>query len=133
MNSALRIAALTLMVIVVIAGGYMVLTLPKTTVDFDVVFTVGADRKMQEFEVPLLHDGVQVEVTINSGSALWNAKIVDLTGKEIWSHSTAQGDQTTYRSEWLSLPSGQYTFTFGTIGLGELQANIKVGSKGGFW
>ena len=133
MNSALKIAAVILIVVVVIAGGYIALTLPKTTVDFDVAFTVGADSKLQEFEVPLLHDKVQVEVAINSGSALWNAKIVDLTGKEIWSHSTAQGDQTTYRSEWLSLPSGQYNFTFGTLGLGELQANIKVSSKGGFW
>ncbi len=133
MNYSLKIAALALIVVVAIAGGYMALTLPKTVVDFNVVFTIGADKKLQEFGVPLFHDKVQVEVTISSGSALWNAKIADLNGKEIWSHSTAQGDQTTYRSEWFSLPSGKYNFTFGTIGLGGLQANIKVGSKGGIW
>jgi hypothetical protein len=131
--STLKIALLVIVFIVVISGVYMVITLPRNVVDLSVAFTLGADRKLQEFEVPLLHNKVQVEVAINSGSALWNAKIVESNGKEIWSHSAAQGGQTTYRSDWFSLPSGQYNFTFGTIGLGELQANIKVGSKGGFW
>jgi hypothetical protein len=129
----LKIASLVIVFIVVISGVYMVITLPRNVVDLSVAFTLGADRKLQEFEVPLLHNKVQVEVAINSGSALWNAKIVESNGKEVWSHSGAQGGQTTYRSDWFSLSSGTYNFTFGTIGLGELQANIFVGSKGGFW
>ena len=133
MVATMKIIAAAIIVVAAIAGFYSVLTLPKTAIDFNVVFTVGADRKLGAFEVPLLHDKVQVEVTIESGSALWTARIADSDGTEIWSHSAAQGDQTTYRSDWLSLPSGRYNFTFGTIGLGELEANTRVDSKGGFW
>lgn len=133
MVSTMKIIVATIIVVVAIASFYGALTFPKTAIDFNVVFTVGADRRLGEFEVPLLHDKVQVEVAIESGSALWTARITDSDGTEIWSHSTAQGGQTTYRSGWLSLPSGQYNFTFGTIGLGELEANMRVDSKGGFW
>ena len=133
MISTMKIATVAIIAVVLIASVYMALTLPTTVVDFNVAFAIGADRKVEEFEAPLLHDKVQVEVTIDSGSALWNAKITDSNGKEIWSHSMAQGDQTSYQSNWLSLLSGRYNFTFGTIGLGELQANIRVSSKGGFW
>ncbi len=133
MISTMKIAVAAIIAVVLIASVYVALTLPKTVIDFNVAFAIGAERKVEEFEVPLLQDKVQVEVIIGSGSALWNAKISDSNGKEVWSHSNAQGDQTSYRSSWLSLPSGRYNFTFGTIGFGELQANIRVASKGGFW
>lgn len=133
MASTTKIVAAVIIIVVAIAGVYAALTFPRTVVDFQVSFTVGADRQQKEFEVPLLHDKVQVEVTVNSGSALWRASIADADGDEIWSHSAAQGEQTTYSSDWTSLPSGGYNFTFGTVGGGGLQANIRVASKGGFW
>jgi hypothetical protein len=133
MVSTKKIVAAAIIIVTAIAFVYVAFTFPKAVIDFNVVFTVGADREMKEFEVSLLHDKVQVEVTVKSGSALWTARIADSKWKEIWSHSAAQGDQTTYRSDWLSLPSARYNFTFGTIGLGGLEANIIVASKGGFW
>ena len=133
MVSTMKIISATLIVVAVIAVFYGALTFPKAAIDFNVVFTVGADRKLGTFEVPFLHDKVQVEVNIESGSALWTARITDSNGTEVWSHTAVQGGQTTYRSDWTSIPSGRYNFTFGTIELGELEANIRVDSKGGFW
>jgi len=115
MTSTMKIVAV-IIVVTAIAGVYAALTFPRTVIDFDVIFTVGADRELGEFEVPLLHGKVQLEVTVKSGSALWTTRIADSSGKEIWSHNAVQGDQTTYRSDWLSLPSGRYNFTFGTMG-----------------
>jgi hypothetical protein len=132
MSFVAKIVAAAVIVIVAIAGFYAALTFPRAVVDFSVSFTVGADRELREFETPMLHNKLQVEITINSGSALWRASIADANGT-VWEHSAAQGDQTTYRSEWATLSSGRYNFTFGTIGIGELQANVKVTSKGGFW
>lgn len=133
MVSTLKVVAAVIIVIIAVTSVYATLTFSRDIVGFAVSFTIGADGEQTEFEVPLLHDKVQVEVTINSGSALWKATIANLDGDEIWSHRAAQGDLTTYRSNWISLPSGHYNFTFGTIGLGGLQANIRVFSKGGFW
>ncbi len=83
--------------------------------------------------MPILHDKTHAEVSISSGSALWGASLTDVNGSKIWEHAKAQGDQTVYNSDWLTLPSGSYNFTFGTIGIGELHASVRVTSKGGFW
>ncbi len=133
MVSTKKIIAVIIIAVVAIAGFYGAFTFPKTAIDFNVIFTVGADRKLGEFDVPLLHDKVQVIVNIENGSALWNARITNSNGTEIWSHGAAQGGQITYQSGWLSVPTGRNNFTFGTIGLGEMEANIRVDSKGGFW
>jgi len=131
-SSTLKIVAAIVIVVVVVVGAYAALTFPRAVVDFQVSFTMGVDRELKRFEVPALHDKAQVEVIINSGSALWRASIANANGI-IWQHSAAQGGQTTYRGDWIALPSGQYNFTFETIGFGELNANIRVTSKGGFW
>jgi hypothetical protein len=129
----------TLMVVVfiIIVGAastslYSLLTFPKSVVGFPVSFTIGADVERREFSVPILQEWVQVEVIVNSGNLLWTAKILrhdDI----LWSHNAHQGGQTTYRSEWIRLQSGNYNFTFATAGIGSLDAEIKVTSKGGFW
>ncbi len=80
----------------------------------------------------LLDDEVQVQVTVHSGAALWRAQI--RSGDQvIWTHSAAQGEQQSYNSGWISLPSGSYNFTFGTIGVSSLDATATVTSKGGVW
>ncbi|MGB9683657.1 MAG: hypothetical protein ACPL1Z_01850 [Candidatus Bathyarchaeales archaeon] len=126
------VLALTVMLIAVLAVAYFLVTYPRVLVDFTVSFTIGADSRRVEFEVPFLHDYVKVEVYVSSGNALWNAKI--LSGDEtLWSHSAQQSGQTTYSSEWIKLSSGRYNFTFATAGLGSLEAKVKLTSKGGFW
>jgi len=127
-----KIAAAVIIAVMMVAVAFSALTFPRVMLNFPVAFSVGFDSKQQEFEVPILHDKVQVSVTIASGTSLWRATIVDVNGEELWSHATAQGDQTTYHSEWVSLPNGRYNFTFSTIG-GALNAEISATSKGGFW
>lgn len=126
------VLALTVTLIMVLAVAYFLVTYPRVLVDFTVSFTIGADIKRVEFEVPFLHGYVRVEVYVQSGNALWNAKI--LSGDEVlWNHAASQGGQTTYSSEWIRLSSGRYNFTFATAGLGSLEAKVKLTSKGGFW
>lgn len=113
-------------------GTYAALTFPRNVVSFPVSFTIGADVENREFEVPALHEWVEVEVVVSSGTSLWTAKIL-MEDDVLWSHAAHQGDQTAYKSGWIKLPSGHYTFKFVTAGLGSLDAEIKVTSKGGFW
>lgn len=131
-SKTLRAAVLTVVVVVVALGIYAIFTYPKTVVSFPVSFTIGADVERREFDMPLLHGWVQVEVVVGSGTTLWNAKILS-DNDVFWEHSAHQGGQTTYKSGWVELPSGTYNFTFATAGLGSLEAQIKVASKGGFW
>ncbi len=119
----------TSLAIVIILGAF---TFPREILTFPISFTIGADVKREPMEVPFMNDRIMVEVKINSGSALWNARI--LNGEEtVWSHSAAQGGQTTYNSGWLQISSGLYNFSFATAGAGSLSAEITVTSKGGFW
>ena len=99
MASSIRFLAVIVIVVVAVAGLYATLTFPKAVVGFQVSFAVGADQERRAFEVPVLHDRVQVEVIISSGSALWRASITDAGGDKIWEHGRAQGDQTTYTSD----------------------------------
>ncbi len=128
-----RVIAIVAIVIIVVAVSYTALTFPRDVVSFPVAFSVGFDQTQEGFDIPLLNDKAQVTVTVTSGSALWRATIVNQNGDELWTHATGQGDQTTYHSAWISLPSGHYNFTFATIGVGSLNAQISVTSKGGFW
>ncbi len=108
------------------------LTYPQTVVSFPVSFSIGANTEEKEFNLPLLHGLIQVEVAITSGTTLWSASITQ-QDNTLWDHRATQGDQTSYQSGWIQIPSGQYNFTFSTIGFGELQTDIKVVTKGGFW
>lgn len=128
---------LMVVVLIIIIGGagfglYIFLTYPRSVVNFPVSFTIGADVEHREFSVPILHEIVQVEVVVNTGNLLWTASILQ-NGDVLWSHAAHQGGQTTYRSDWVRLPSGNYNFTFVTAGIGTLDAEIQVTSKGGFW
>ncbi len=126
--------ALVAIVIVIVAAFsvYAGETYPRTTANIPVSFTIGADSKTIAFDQPFLDDKVQVQVTVQNGAALWRAQI--LNGSQvIWEHSAAQGEQQSYSSGWLQLPNGNYNFTFGTIGVGSLDAAASVTSKGGFW
>ena len=131
-SKTLRAVVLIAVLVVVALGVYIALTYPKTVVSFPVSFTWGADVENKEFDVPLLHGWAQVEVIVGSGTTWWTANII-LQDETIWSHGAHQGGQTTYKSGWIELPSGHYNFTFATAGLGSLEAEIKVTTKGGFW
>jgi SH3-like domain-containing protein len=132
-STTLKIVVAVVIVLVAVVGVYAALTLPRDAVNFTVSFTVGVDSEQREFEMPFTHDKAQVSVSISSGSALWRATITDADGEEVWTHTVGQGDGQTYNSDWLSLPSGSYNFTFRTIGGGDLQANVRVTTKGGIW
>ena len=127
-----KIAALILVAIVAAVGIFVVLTYPRAVVRFSVSFTVGAESEREDFEVGFLHSQAQIEVRVTSGSSLWSARILR-NNEEVWNHATAQGDQTTYTSEWIPLSPGMYNFTFAAIGFGSLDADVSVTSKGGFW
>jgi len=131
-SRGLKIAVLIIVLIIAAVGAFAVLTYPKTVLSFPVVFTIGAQTENKEFNVPMLHGRVQVQVLVSSGTALWAAKILS-DDSDLWSHSAAQGGQTTYNSGWMQLASGNYNFTFATVGFGSLDAEITVSSKGGFW
>jgi len=129
-----KLIAILAIVIIVIAVFviYAGITYPRVTANTQVSFTVGADKRTIAFEQPLLDDKAQIQVTIETGAALWQAQI--LNGNQIiWEHSAAQGEQQSYNSGWISLPIGNYNFTFGTLGIGSLDATAMITSKGGFW
>src|SRR5512136_223911 len=132
-STLLKTMAVAAVAVLLVAAVYAALTFPRTAADFGVSFTVGFEQKLQGFEVPWLHDKAQVEVTVVNGSSLWRASVTNADGSEVWSHSAIQVEQTTYTSEWIALPNAGYNLTFSTIGVGSLDANIKVSSKGGIW
>ncbi len=130
----LKISPTIILVIVVLASviGYGALTYPKVIVSIPVSFTIGAESKTMEFDLPPLHDELQVEVSVSSGTALWTARIG--SGNEtVWVHSASQGGQTTYQSGWISASPRHYKIVFGTIGFGSLVGEVKVMTKGGLW
>ena len=134
LKESMAIKALLLVTIIVGAFFvvYIVITYPRVIVSFPVSFTIGADVKRVEFEVPFLHSWIRVEVVVSSGTALWTAKI--LSGDTaLWSYTASQSGQTTYSSEWIRISSGHYNFTITTVGIGSLEAEVKITSKGGFW
>ena len=128
------IMALAAIVIIIVAAFaiYAGVTYPRTTANIPVSFTIGVDSKTTAFDQTSLDDKVQVQVAVQNGAALWRAQIRS-GGQVIWEHSAAQGEQQSYNSGWIQLPSGSYNFTFGTIGIGSLDATATVTSKGGFW
>ena len=131
-SRGLKIAALIVILIIAAVGVFAVWTYPRTVLSLPVSFTIGLETERREFSVPALHSLVQIQVIVNSGAALWEAKILS-QDTELWSHRATQGEQTTYSSGWMQIASGNYNFTFATIGFGAFDAEITVSSKGGFW
>ena len=130
-KSVMAFAAIVIIIVAAFAI-YAGITYPRTTVNIPVSFTIGVDTKTAAFDQPFLDDKVQVQIAVQNGAALSRAQI--LNGDQvIWEHSAAQGEQQNYNSGWIQLPSGNYNFTFGTIGIGSLEATATVTSKGGFW
>ena len=128
------IIAISAIVIIIVASFsiYAGSTYPRTIVTVPVSFTIGADKTTTTFSQPFLTDKVQVEVSVQSGASLWKAQI--LNGDQIiWEHSAGQSEQTSYKSDWVALPSGSYNFTFAAIGVGSLNAKATLTCKGGFW
>ena len=133
-STAVKIVAAIVILVVVVAGTFAGLTFPRAVVDFSVSFPVGVDSEQQEFEVPFLHDKIQVEVIVTNGTSLWRAFIKNDAVAQFWGYSATQGEQQTYHSEWIPLQSGRYNFTFANLNsTSALDASIKVISKGGFW
>ncbi len=127
------VLALAIIVIIIVAFAiYAVLTYPRAAVNIQLSFTVGVDAETIAFDQPLLDDKAQVQVSVQSGAALWRAQIQN-GSQVVWEHSAAQGEQQSYNSGWIQLPSGSYNFTIETIGVGSLDATVTVLSKGGFW
>lgn len=131
-SRASKIAVLVLILIIAVVGAFAAITYPRIILSFPVSLTIGAQVEHREFALPILHSLVQVQVTVTSGAALWTARIQS-DDNVLWSHTAPQGGQTTYSSGWTSLASGNYNFTFLTVGLGTLEADITLSSKGGFW
>ena len=132
LSRVLKAVLAIVVVVVVVFVGYAALTFPRTVVEIPVSLTIGVDAVSRQFDTPPLHDRFQVQVAVESGTSLWRARI--LNGSDVvWEHSAGQGEQTSYTSEWIALPSGSYNFTFATVGFGSLQAKVTVTSKGGFW
>lgn len=125
-------ALVAIIIIIAAVAIYAGVTYPRTIISIPVSFAIGVDSKTVAFDQPSLNDKVQVQVAVQNGAALWRAQI--LSGDQvIWEHSAAQGEQQSYSSGWIQLPSGSYKFTFGTIGIGSLDATATVMSKGGLW
>jgi hypothetical protein len=132
-KSKSAIALMAIVIIVVSAFSvYAGVTYPRTTASIPVSFRIGVDSKTTAFDQPFLDDKVQVQVVVQNGASLWRAQILNGT-QVIWEHLAAQGEQQSYSSGWIQLPTGSYNFTFGTIGIGSLDATATVTSKGGFW
>ena len=131
MKSRAATASIAVAVIVLVVSAlYAGLTYPRTIVTVPVSFTVGADVTSTQFDQPALNNRVQVQVSVESGLALWQARILD--GDQVmWEYATGQSGQQSYDSGWIYLPSGNYNFTFGAIGA--LDAMVTVSTKGGFW
>lgn len=129
-------ALLAFVAIIVIGGAtvglYVLFTAPRSIASLTVSFGTVLDVERREFSVPILHDTVQVEVVVNSGNLLWTASILQQEDV-LWTHAAHQGGQMTYQSPWVQLPSGNYNLTFATAGIGSLDVEIKVTSKGGVW
>ena len=123
---------MTVIVIIVAAFAiYSGITYPRVIVTVPVSFTLGADVSNNQITQSVLDSKVQVQVSVQSGIALWRARILN-GDAVIWEHSAAQGEQQSYDSGWIPLAAGTYNFTFG-IGGGSLQARVTVSAKGGYW
>lgn len=133
MAKLVKIAATIVIIIVAVIGIFIALTYPREIFSHQVSFNIGYDSTEQPFQIPILDNQAQVQVTITSGSTLWRTTITDPNGTEVFSHAASQASQTSYTSDWIILPSGNYNITFQTLGFGNVQGTVRVNAKGGFW
>jgi hypothetical protein len=77
LKTILKINVALVAVLLAIVSILGALTFPREVLTFSISFTIGADVKRELVEVPFMNDRVMVEVMINSGSALWNARILN--------------------------------------------------------
>lgn len=130
-RTAIGIAIIVIFLVAAFAI-YSGITYPHAILTVPVSFTIGTDVSNTQFSQFALKSMAQVKVSIQSGLALWRARI--LAGDTIvWEHTAAQGEQQSYYGGWIPLAPGNYNFTFGIIGGNSLQATATVSSKGGFW
>jgi len=127
MSRALKALVLIVIIVAAVFSVYAAVTFPRTVVSFPASFTAGITTKHEKFDVPWLHKLLQVEVNVQSGTAMWYAEITSGDGT-IWSHH-GSGD---YVDHWIVISPGHYNFTFWISG-GSLDAEIRVITKGGFW
>ena len=133
MVSKMKVALVAIVVVIVVStSAYALWTYPRNVVTFPVVFTAGANVLTQPFAVPVLDNQVQVVVVVQSGAAIWTASILS-DDNSLWSHTAAQGGQTTYNSGWMLLQSGNYNVSFRTLGVGGVNAQVTITAKGGSW
>jgi hypothetical protein len=128
----ISITAILLVAVLAIVAGYGALTYPKTEAIINISFGIGAESKTAEFDLSMLHDNAKIEVSITSGTALWNAKLIS-GNQTVWTHAASQGMQTAYASEWVHASPGHYKLVFSTIGFSSLVGEVKVTTKGGPW
>lgn len=121
-----------IIIVLIVVGGYAALTYPRVVGSIPVSFKFGAESKTIEFDVSPLQNEYNIEVSVTNGNALWGAKLVSESAT-VWSHLSSQGSQTSYRSGWLTISPGHYTFTFNTIGFGSLEGIVNIQTKGGLW
>jgi len=110
---------------------YCLFTYPRIVLGFPIKVS-GATKTEREFDIPWGHQYLQVEIVIREGRTLWSAKIT-FGNETVWdgSGATLQTGQTTYTSSWVTVASGHYKFTIGT--LGSFDGDVKISTKGGFW
>ena len=125
---ASKLAIMMIAIVVVAVAAYAAVTFPRTVANPTVSLTAGINSKTVEFDVPLLHEKAQIEVTVQSGlGAVWSATIS--SGNNILWNNQGSGN---YLSDWIKLPTGHYVFTFITLG-GALEAQVNIKTKGGIW
>ncbi len=132
-SKIVKIAAAIVIVIVAVTGILIALTYPREVFSYQASFNIGYASTQQQFQIPILDNQAQVQVTITSGSTLWSTTITASNGTQVFSHVASQASQTSYTSDWIILSSGNYNVTFQTLGVGDVQAIVKVNAKGGFW
>ncbi len=63
-----------IMIIAVVSIAFILWTYPRSTLSFPVTFTIGAANQEKVFDVPAFDNSVQVQVKINNGASLWQAR-----------------------------------------------------------
>ena len=129
-------AVIGLAAILIIIGAtfavYAAVTYPRAILTIPVSFTAGADVTNTPFDQQSLNSMVEVQVSVQSGVALWRARILS-GGNVVWEHAAGQGEQQSYSSGWIALTPDTYNFSFGIKGGTSLEATVTVSSKGRFW
>lgn len=50
-----KIAGIVVVIIILLAGLYTAITFPRTLVELQFSFAIGAEQQLKEFELPILH------------------------------------------------------------------------------